>query len=77
MSMKDTLNDWLPALKKEADLGNPDAMGILACMYRDGVGVEKDLAKAEHYAEMEWNAPPFDLPDDDGGNPWLKTAIEV
>ena len=33
--MKDTLTNWLPPLKKEAELGNPDAMGILAMMYRD------------------------------------------
>lgn len=38
--MKDTLRNWLPALKKEAELGNSDAMGILARMYRDGIGVD-------------------------------------
>ena len=77
ISMKDTLRNWLPALKKEAELGNPDAMGILACMYRDSVGVEKDLTKAEYYAEQERNAPPFELPHDDDTNPWLKPSVEV
>ena len=38
--MKDTLRNWLPALKKEAELGKSDAMGILARMYRDGIGVD-------------------------------------
>ncbi len=39
MSMNTTLRNWLPALKKEAELGKPDAMGILARMYRNGMGV--------------------------------------
>ena len=30
-------------------------------MYRNGDGVEQNLEKAEHYAEMERNAPPFHL----------------
>lgn len=78
MNINDTLKDWLPGLKKEAELGNPDAMGILAAMYRDGNGVEKDDKLAQHYAKMESNAPPFDLPDDDDTNPWLqRNSIEV
>lgn len=78
MFLKETLNQWLPALKKEAELGNPDAMAILAAMYRDGNGVQKDLKLAAHYAEMERNAPPFDLPDDDDSNPWMQgPTIEV
>ena len=75
--INETLNDWLPALLKEAKLGNPDAMGILGYMYQTGTGgIEKDEAKA--YFEMERNAPPFDLPDDDTSNSWLeKTAVEI
>ena len=46
MNMKDTLNNWLPALLKEAKLGNPDAMGILGFMYAEGFGVEKDEANS-------------------------------
>ena len=30
MAMDSTLRQWLPALKKEANLGNPDSIGILA-----------------------------------------------
>ena len=78
MNMKDTLNNWRPALLKEAELGNPDAMGILGFMYAEGFGVEKDEAKAKHYFDMERNAMPFDLPDDGASNSWLeKTAVEV
>lgn len=77
MSMKQTLSDWLPALLKEAELGNPDAMGTLGWMYLNGFGVQKDLDKAKHYFDMERNAPPFDLPDDHNKNTWAKTAIEV
>lgn len=78
MNLNDTLRDWLPALKKEAELGNPDAMAILAAMYRLGNGVKKDDKLAAHYAEMERNAPPFELPDDDDSNPWLQgKTIEV
>ncbi len=79
MNMKDTLSNWLPALIKEAELGNPDAMGILGFMYTEGFGVEKDEAKAQEYFEMERNAPPFTLDDDDqSSNPWMdKTAVEV
>ena len=76
MSMKDTLNDWLPALLKETELGNPDAMGILGWMYQDGFGVEKDDQLAKYYAELERNAPPFE-PIDDESNPWAKPSIEV
>ena len=77
MSMKDTLNNWLPALLKEAELGNPDAMRILGFMYQEVFGVEKDQAKAKHHFNMEKSAPPFDLPDDHNKNTWAKTAIEV
>ena len=79
MSINKTLNNWLPALLKEVELGNPDAMGILGYMYQTGTGaVEKDEAKAQAYFEMERNAPPFDLPDDDASNSWLeKTAVEA
>ena len=28
--MDSTLRQWLPVLKREAELGNPDAIGILA-----------------------------------------------
>lgn len=66
-----TLADWLPALLKEAELGNPDAMGILAHMYKEGIGVKKDLRESLKYAAMEKNAPPFNLPDNDNTNPWL------
>ena len=68
--------EWLPALLKEAELGNPDAMAILSQMYREGDGVEKDLEKADYYAEMERNAPPFDLPDFDNTNPWINRKTE-
>lgn len=77
MSVKQTLNDWLPFLEKEAKLGNPDAMGILACMYRDGCGVEKDLDKAQELFDKERNASSFDLPDDDDSNPWVGNAVKV
>ena len=30
--INETLNNWLPCLLKEAELGNPDAMGILGYM---------------------------------------------
>ena len=69
-------DEWLPALLKEAELGNPDAMAILSDMYREGDGVEQDLEKAEYYAEMERNAPPFNLPDDDDTNPWNQRKME-
>ena len=74
-----TLNNWMPFLLKEAELGNPDAMGILGYMYQTGTGgVEKDEAKAQAYFEMERNAPPCAPPDDDASNSWLKkTAVEV
>ena len=36
MKMKQTFNNWLPFLEKEAELGNPDAMSILSRMHRDG-----------------------------------------
>ena len=77
VKMKKTLNDWLPFLKKEAELGNPDAMSILSRMCRDGFGVKKDERTAEHYAEMERNAEPFELPDEDDTNPWAGSAVEV
>lgn len=57
---------------------NPDAMGILAWRYRTGTGVEKDEKLAQHYAEMESNVEPFDLPDNDDSNPWMQgKTIEV
>ena len=78
MKMNDTLNNWLPFLQKEAELGNPDAMSILSRMHRDGLGVPKNEKLAKHYAEMEKNAPPFELDDDNlDGNPWAKPSIEV
>ena len=77
MKMKKTLNDWMPFLKKEAELGNPDAMSILSRMHRDGFGVKKDERTAEHYAEMERNAEPFELPDEDDTNPWAGSAVKV
>ncbi len=79
MNIKDTLNNWLPTLLKEVELGNPDAMGLLGYMYQQGIGVEQDEAKAQEYFEMERNAPPFDLADDDtSSNPWMqKNAVEV
>ena len=70
-------DQWIPYLHKEAELGNPDAMAILSQMYRDGDGIEQDLEKAEHYAEMERNAPPFDLPDYDDTNPRAGKTEEV
>ena len=77
MNMNDTLNNWLPFLQKEAELGNPDAMSILSRMHRDGFGAEKSQELADHYDEMEANADPFDLPDDDDSNPWMKPPVEV
>ena len=73
MNISDTFKDWTPALIKEAELGNPDAMGILGYMYQNGTGgVEKDEAKAQAYFEAERNAAPFDRDDDDTrDNPWL------
>ena len=64
---------------KEAELGNPDAMGILGWMYQEGFGVEKDESKAKHYFDMERNTPPPVLPDDDTPTtPWMeKTVVEV
>ena len=71
------LQDWLPALLKEAELGSPDAMGILAFMYEEGIGVEKDPTKAKEYAEMEKNAPPFNLTDDNNtSNPWINKPTQ-
>lgn len=75
--MKDTLRNWLPALLKEAELGNRDAMGILAVMYRDGISVEKDEQKAQHYFKLEQNAPPFEATDGDDSTPWLGKVVEV
>ena len=78
IAMKDTLRNWLPALKKEAELGNPDAMSILSRMHRDGFGAETSQELADHYAEMERNADPFDLNDEDmSDNPWAKPSVEV
>lgn len=78
MKMNDTLNNWLPFLQKEAELGNPDAMSILSRMHRDGLGVPKDEKLAKHYAEMEKNAPPFELDDDDlSDNPWTGESVDV
>ena len=62
---------------KEAELGNPDAMSILSRMHRHGFGVKKDERTAEHYAEMERNAEPFELPDEDDTNPWAGSAVKV
>ena len=78
MKMKKQLNDWLPFLKKEAELGNPDAMAILSTMHRDGFGAEKSQELADHYDEMERNADPFDLDDDDlSDNPWAGESVDV
>ena len=78
MTIKKQLNDWMPFLKREAELGNPDAMSILSRMHRDGLGVPKNEKLAKHYAEMEKNAPPFELDDDDlSDNPWAKPSVDV
>ena len=78
IAMKDTLRNWLPALKKEAELGNPDAMSTLSRMHRDGFGVPQNKELADHYAEMEKNASPFDLDDDDmSDNPWAGKSVDV
>ena len=78
MKMKKTLNDWMPFLKKEAELGNPDAMVILSRMHRDGFGAPKNQESADHYAEMEVNADPFDLDDEDMDyNPWAGSSVDV
>ena len=77
MKIKDTLNQWLPFLEKEAELGNPDAMSILSRMHRDGFGAEKNQELADHYAEMERNAEPFELPDEEDTNPWAGSVVEV
>ena len=37
---------WLNTLKKEANKSNGDAMFLLAQLYREGLGVDKDLNKA-------------------------------
>ena len=37
---------WLNTLKKEADSSNGDSMFLLAQLYREGLGVAKDLNKA-------------------------------
>lgn len=78
MFLKETLNAWLTALKKEAELDNPDAMEILVWMYRNGHGIQRDPQLAKHYVEMQRNAEPFELSDDDdNSNPWMKPSIEV
>ena len=46
MNMKQTLNDWLPALLKEAELGNRDAMGIWLDVSR-GVRCREGRIKSE------------------------------
>ncbi len=46
----------LAALLKEAELGNPDTMGILSWMYQKGFGVQKDLEKAKHCFEVAFLA---------------------
>lgn len=63
--IRETLKSWLTALKKDAELGNPDAMIILAYMYETGIGVEKDAAASQRYYEMEETAPAFDEETDD------------
>ena len=78
MNMKKQLDDWMPFLKREAELGNPDAMSILSRMHRDGFGAEKSQELADRYAEMERNADPFDLDDEDlSDNPWANPSVEV
>ena len=78
MKMKEQLNDWMPFLKREAELGNPDAMAILSTMHRDGFGAEKNQELADHYDEMEKNADPFNLDDEDlSDNPWAKPSVDV
>lgn len=78
MNMKKQLDDWMPFLKREAELGNPDAMSILSRMHRDGYGAPKNQDLADHYAEMERNADPFDLDDEDlSDNPWANPSVEV
>ena len=78
MGMKKTLNDWMPFLKREAELGNPDAMAILSRMHRDGFGAEKSQELADHYDEMEANADPFNLDDEDlSDNHWAGESVDV
>ncbi len=74
MSMRDTLNDWLPALLKAAEQGCTDSMGILGFMYTDGFGVEKDEAKGRYWFEREKNSPQLsdsELDRLDKENPWM------
>ena len=78
MKMKKTLNDWMPFLKKEAELGNPDAMSILARMHRDGFGAPKNQELVDYYTEMEKNASPFELDNQDiEANPWAGQSVDV
>ena len=78
MKMKEQLNDWMPFLKREAELGNPDAMAILSTMHRDGFGAEKSQELADHYDEMEKNADPFNLDDEDLlDNSWAGESVDL
>ena len=42
----------LAAYKKAFELGNPQAAYVLASMYEDGTGIEKDVARARFYYEV-------------------------
>jgi len=48
---KEKHKDWLKQIKRDADIGDGEAMLLIGQMYADGVGFQKDLIKAGAYLQ--------------------------